>query len=204
MTFTTKHRTGFEIGSFTLNDSGAVTVASPTLNSNPSTKLYTDTKVNDAVTQLSTVTTTLTGDISGQGITTIPTTLSLTGVSSGTYSRVEVDTKGRVISGSNFVFNSGTVQGSVIANQVVLNLQNNGITPGLYQNVVVDATGRITSGSSLSATNITTSLGYVPVNRAGDTLTGRLTLSLLPTNPSHLVNKTYSDRQFYVALALGY
>lgn len=204
MTFTTKLRTGFEVGTFLVSDSGSVTVTTPTTNSNPATKIYTDNKVNDAVTLLSTQTTVLTGDISGTGISSITTVLSLTGVTQGTYGLVSVDTKGRVTSGTNFVYNLGNVQGSVTGNQVTLNLQTNGVTTGTYNIVTIDSTGRVISGSSLTSTNITNALGFIPVNKSGDTLTGRLSLNLLPTSSVHLVNKLYSDRQFYMALALGY
>lgn len=204
MTFTTKQRTGFEIGSFSVSDNGSVVIATPTANNNPATKIYTDGKVDAAVTLLSTVTTTLSGDISGAGITSIPTTLSLTGVSSGTYTVVTVDTKGRILAGSNLTFTDGTVRGTVAGTTVTLNLQANGVTAGTYQSVTVDSTGRVNSGSQLSATNITSALAFTPVNKAGDTLTGHLNLSLTPTNSNHLTNKRYSDKQFYMAVALGY
>lgn len=204
MTFTTKQRTGFEIGSFSVSDSGSVIIATPAANNNPATKIYTDLKVDTAVTLLSTVTTTLTGDISGTGITTIPTSLSLTGVSSGTYTTVTVDTKGRILSGSNLTFTQGTVRGSISGTVVTLNLQANGVIAGNYQIVTVDSTGRVSFGSQLSATNITSALGFTPVNKTGDTLTGQLNLSLVPTSNNHLINKKYSDKQFYMAVALGY
>jgi phage-related tail fiber protein len=204
MTFSTKHRTGFEIGTFSITDTGSVGVAAPTSNNNPSTKLYTDNKVDTAVSLLSTVTTTLTGDISGSGINSIVTVLSLTGVTSGTYNSVTVDNKGRILSGGNLTFTQGTVRGSVSGTVVTLNLQANGVSPGIYQSVSVDSTGRIISGGALTSSNVTTALGFSPVNKAGDTLAGHLNLSLAPTNNNHLTNKRYSDKQFYIAVALGY
>lgn len=49
-----------------------------------------------------------------------------------------------------------------------------GVSAGSYTKVTVDATGRITVGAQLAALDITNGLGYTPVNRAGDTLTGAL------------------------------
>jgi len=203
MTFTTKLRTGFEIGNFIVSNTGTVFVGTPTVNSSAANKSYTDIKVNDAVTFLNTQTTTLTGDVTGAGIYSIATTLTATGVAAGSYTLVTVDSKGRVTAGNNLQFGQGQVQGTVSGTQVTLNLQPTGVTPGSYNIVTVDAQGRITFGAILSSTNITSALGYTPVNKAGDTLTGRLSLNLSPVNSTHLVNKQYSDKQFYMSIALG-
>lgn len=203
MTFVTKLRTGFEIGNFALSDTGTVFVGTPTTNLNAANKSYTDIKVNDAITFLSTASTVLTGDVTGSGINSIPTTLSQTGVSSGTYSLVTVDTKGRITAGNNITFNQGNVQGSVAGSQVTLNLVPTGVSAGTYTIVNVDTSGRITAGANLTSSNVTTALGFTPVNKAGDTLSGRLSTSLAPLTSGHLVNKKYSDKQFYMSIALG-
>ncbi|MFV8249746.1 tail fiber domain-containing protein [Bdellovibrio bacteriovorus] len=48
-------------------------------------------------------------------------------------------------------------------------------TAGTYTKVTTDAQGRVTSGSALVIGDVTTALGYTPVNKAGDTVTGNLT-----------------------------
>ena len=46
---------------------------------------------------------------------------------------------------------------------------------------------------SLTSGNVTSALGFTPLNRAGDTMTGFLTLSADPTNALHAVTKQYVD-----------
>ena len=47
--------------------------------------------------------------------------------------------------------------------------------------------------SALSSGEVTTALGYTPVNKAGDTLTGFLTLHSDPSSAMHAVTKQYVD-----------
>jgi len=60
---------------------------------------------------------------------------------------------------------------ATISNAGLLTLKNTG-TVGTYYKVVTDAQGRVTSGSALASADITTALGYTPVNKAGDTMSG--------------------------------
>lgn len=53
--------------------------------------------------------------------------------------------------------------------------------------------GSVASWASLSSANITDALTYTPVNKAGDTLSGFLTLHADPTNSMHAVSKNYVD-----------
>ena len=46
---------------------------------------------------------------------------------------------------------------------------------------------------SLTNSDVVTALGYTPVNRAGDTMTGLLTLSADPVNALHAATKQYVD-----------
>jgi len=55
----------------------------------------------------------------------------------------------------------------------LVTLKNTG-TVGTYFKVITDAQGRVVSGSALASSDITTALGYTPVNRAGDTMSGDL------------------------------
>lgn len=82
--------------------------------------------------------------------------------------------------------------------------------------IAVDTYGRVTTSSAASQANITTALGYTPINKAGDTSVGSLTFAStgnitlaggtitgLPTSPSsstEAVSKAYVDS---VAQGLG-
>jgi hypothetical protein len=71
-------------------------------------------------------------------------------------------------------------------------------TAGTYSKVTTDAYGRVTSGANITASDVTTALTYTPVNKAGDTMSGALTLSANPTADYHAATKIYVD-----ALAQG-
>lgn len=146
---------------------------------------------------------TLTGDVTGNGTGTVPTTLSTTGVAAGTYTKVTVDTKGRVTTGANLAgsdvntalgytaydgatnpsgFLTGnqtiTVSGDASGsgtNAITLALANSGVSSGTYKSVTVDAKGRVTAGS-----NPTTLAGFGitdGLSNTGGSITGDLTFS---------------------------
>ena len=56
-----------------------------------------------------------------------------------------------------------------------LDLATSGVTAGSYNGITVDAYGRIT-GITSSSSNVISQLGFTPVNKAGDTMTGALAL----------------------------
>ena len=65
---------------------------------------------------------------------------------------------------------------------------------GVQGTVIVGSNITLSSGTiSLTSGNVTTALGYTPVNKAGDTMTGLLTLSADPTNALHAATKQYVD-----------
>lgn len=88
-------------------------------------------------------------------------------------------------------------------------LSDTGVTAGTYSKVIVDSKGRVTGSASLVAEDIpdldwakivsgkpNTLEGYGitdAVNKAGDTMTGALTLSGAPTQDLHAVTKAYVD-----------
>ena len=88
-------------------------------------------------------------------------------------------------------------------------LSDTGVTAGTYSKVTVDAKGRVTGSAALVAEDIPdldwakivsgkpdTLAGYGitdGVNKAGDTMTGALTLSGAPTQDLHAVTKAYVD-----------
>jgi hypothetical protein len=49
-----------------------------------------------------------------------------------------------------------------------LTLANSGVTAGTYTKITVDAKGRATSGTSLSGTDVTNALGYIPWHSGND------------------------------------
>ena len=114
----------------------------------------------------------------------------------------------RTISISGDASGSVSFDGSKNAD-ITLTLDDSGAVAGTYTKVTVDSKGRITTGTDLSASDIpsldwskittgtpTTLDGYGitdGVNKAGDTMTGALTLSADPTNPLHAATKQYVD-----------
>lgn len=57
-----------------------------------------------------------------------------------------------------------------------LTLQDTGVSAGTYSKVTVDTKGRVTVGSNLAPSEITSALGFVPVSKTGDSMTGTLSL----------------------------
>jgi hypothetical protein len=81
-----------------------------------------------------------------------------------------------------FVGNASNVATSVsmsgdatIAASGALTLKNTG-TAGTYTKVTTDAQGRVTAGTNISASDVSTALAYMPLNKAGDTLSGALAM----------------------------
>jgi len=60
---------------------------------------------------------------------------------------------------------------------LTLTLANSGVTAGTYSNLTVDAKGRVTSARALSSADVTTALGYTPLDNKGGTITGNLTVT---------------------------
>jgi phage-related tail fiber protein len=172
----------------------------PVLSTTVANKQYVD---NTIATALSGNTVSLSGDISGSGVNSITTTLSNTGVAAGSYSRVTVDLKGRITSGAHISL-TGDATGTESAGSIAVTLANSGVNQGTYTKVTVDSKGRVTSGLSLSNSDITTALGYTPVNLAGATMTGNLRLNTNPSHPLDAATKQYIDSKIWLAIAVGY
>jgi hypothetical protein len=96
----------------------------------------------------------------------------LTGAVTGNASSATILQTTRSISATGDATWSVNFNGSANAS-AALTLANSGVTAGTYNSVTVDAKGRVTGASNISAT---TQLGYTPVNKAGDTMTGQLNL----------------------------
>lgn len=66
---------------------------------------------------------------------------------------------------------------------------------GSVRGAVITGSNLTNSGGTISVTsaNVTSALGFTPVNKAGDTLTGALTLAADPTIALHAATKQYVD-----------
>jgi hypothetical protein len=87
-------------------------------------------------------------------------------------SKLGITTLSGVNTGDQTIVLSGDVSGSGTGN-INVALSNTGVTAGTYTSVTVDAKGRITAGTN-SAPTIINSLGYTPLNKAGDNILGSL------------------------------
>ena len=94
---------------------------------------------------------------------------------------------------------------AVASNTIVLS--NSGVTAGTYAKVTVDAKGRVTSSSALSASDVTTALGYTPSNSTSGvtSLNGLLTqaqiFSVGTAGTSFGINSLSSTHTFNIPLA---
>lgn len=70
---------------------------------------------------------------------------------------------------------------------------NSSIQTDAFRRITVDGKGRITDTSPVVDTDITDTLGYTPVNLAGDTMAGYLILNAPPVNSLGAVTKQYVD-----------
>ena len=147
----------------------------------------------------------------GAGLTLNTNEFSITptGVAANTYTKVTVNTLGQVTAGAQLVANdvntalgytpyNGTTNpnGYLTANapttltgdvtgtgtgSFATTLSNTGVTAGTYTKVTVDAKGRVSAGAQVTNAELVAALGYTPVNRAGDTMTGALEWSATAT-----------------------
>jgi hypothetical protein len=62
-----------------------------------------------------------------------------------------------------------------------------------FRKITVNAKGLVTATSAVSSSDITAALGFTPVNKAGDTMTGALILNADPTNDLGAATKSYVD-----------
>jgi hypothetical protein len=125
-------------------------------------------------------------------------TLDLASVGTvGTYNSITTDVYGRIVSGSLLAYLTSnqpiTVTGDATGTgttSIALTLANIA-TAGTFQSIVINSKGLVTAGGSLTSTNVTNALGFIPVSTAAlgaasgvATLdvTGKLTTTQIPTS----------------------
>lgn len=118
------------------------------------------------------------------GVVATPGTTPAITLSLGNITPTSVAATGTVtgsnLSGTNTGDQTITLTGAVTGSgsgSFVTTLANSGVTAGTYQSVTVNAKGIVTVGAALASTDVTTALGYTPLNKAGDTMSGNLTMS---------------------------
>lgn len=111
-----------------------------------------------------------------------------------TYSRTEIDAKLAAVNG---LVNPLTTLGDIIvagSGGSLMRLPGNSTTTkNFYTSTGTGSAANQVSLGALAGSDITTALTYTPVNKAGDTLTGFLTLHANPTNALHAATKQYVD-----------
>ena len=98
---------------------------------------------------------------------------------------------------------SGDASGASVGNTIPVTLSPK-VNAGTYGNLTVDSAGRISTIRNLNQTDITSALGYTPMNPNGNVaMTAPLSLSGNPTADLHAATKAYVDSRAMFALAVG-
>lgn len=203
--------------SVTVNAKGLVTAA---------TALSGDATTSGATLTLATVNSNVgqfaVSTVNGKGLVTAATNLAATGDATGTssgagialtlatvnsnvgqFTALTVNGKGLVTAATNLAATgdaTGTASGAGIA--LTLATVNGSPQTDQFRKITVNGKGLVTATSAVTTGDITTALGYTPVNRAGDTMTGNLvmsggstqiTLPNLPVAGTDATNKNYVD-----------
>ena len=112
--------------------------------------------------------------VSGTGSDAISTIdlAPMSSITPGVYNQVWIDINGRVTSADTInyltsnqtIVLSGDVSGSGNTT-IIVTLPASGVPEGTYTKVTVDTKGRVTSAANITTTDITTALGYTPVDK---------------------------------------
>ena len=135
----------------------------------------------------------ISGDITTSGAVS---TLATVNANVGTFASATFNAKGLATGAAN-LSGDATTSGSVITLATV----NSSPVTALFQKVTTNGKGLVTATSSVVAADITTALAYTPVNKAGDTMSGTLTMDGVhtvtglptPVNASDAAPKSYVD-----------
>ncbi len=159
--------------------------------------------VNTTWTPMSTgaTTITLTGDVTGSGTNSIATTLATVNANVGQFTAITVNAKGLATAATNLAA-TGDATGTASGASIALTLATVNASPqtDTFRKITVNGKGLTTATSAVVAADITTALGYTPINKAGDTVGGTLTFTAgtvtglpSPTAGSDAANKNYVD-----------
>jgi len=110
----------------------------------------------------------------------ITASASITGASGSCSGNAATSTRwatGRTIALTGDITGTSSAFDGTAALSFATTLANSGVAVGTYLKVAVDAKGRVTAGSAMTTGDVTGALGYTPANRAGDTLTGSISVS---------------------------
>lgn len=131
-----------------------------------------------------------------------PITLGTTALNFVQFSGAGLITAGNGLSKTGNILSVQTVSSSriaVSASGVDLATVTDSGT-GSFKKITVDSYGRVSGTTSVTSSDITTSLGYTPVNKAGDTMTGGLTAPTLTANTSAwLANMFFTSQSGNIA-----
>jgi hypothetical protein len=190
-------------GDITGSGTGTVATTLATVNSNVGT--FTAVTVNakgltTAATNLA-ITGDITGTASGSGLAS---TLATVNSNVGTFASVTVNGKGLVTA-------AGALTGDITSSGAATTLATVNGSPqsDTFRKITVTGKGLVTATSAVGSGDITTALGYTPVNKAGDSMTSAANLTFsgggevlgLPTTPS---GSTAAASKAYVdAIAAG-
>ena len=121
--------------------------------------------------------TSLTGDVSASGAGSAAATLAAVAIA-GTSTKVTYDVKGRVTSGTSLEAADLPSHSAALITSGTLAVANGGTganldtTGGAGQYLKQTTSGGSVTVGTIAASDITSSLGYTPLNKAGDTITG--------------------------------
>ena len=162
--------------------------------------------------------------VNGKGLTTAATNLTATGDATGTASGASIaltlatvnstpgqfavnttNGKGLVTSATNLSA-TGDATGTSSGASITLTLATVNASPQTdqFRKITVNGKGLVTATSAVSSSDITTALGYTPLNKAGDTMGGTLNMgSNLITNVATPVSGTDATNKNYVDSAVA-
>lgn len=167
---------------------------------------------------------TISGDASGSGTTAISLLLANSGVAAGTYTKVTVDVKGRVTSGTSLSssdvttalgytpYNATNPAGYTTNVGTVTSVSGTGTVSGLTLTGSVTSSGSLTLGGTLSLTSgqVTTALGYTPPQPSGTGASGTWAINItggaerLSALGNYVLNAATNGRDFADGIQAGF
>jgi hypothetical protein len=187
---------GISISGSPVTSSGTITLGLGAITPTSVAATGTVTGSNLSGTNTGDQTITLTGDVTGSGTGTFSATLATVNANVGQFAVATFNAKGLATAATNL---SGDATSSGTA--LTLATVNGSPQTDTFRKITVNGKGLITATSAVGSGDITTALGYTPVNKAGDTMTGNLNMGgtfivtglATPTSGTDATNKNYVD-----------